>query len=130
LAWVISVHMDFPLADFLMDASDQAFLTGVTSGREVDTVTIDGISCRHLVFSQPPGIKLELWVEKNEQSVPRRFAITYNTPQDHSSFIADLSDWNFSVHPTDADFSFQPPDGMTRLDLSAGSAAAAEGAKP
>jgi hypothetical protein len=120
--------MDFPLADFLINSPDQAFLTGVTSGREVDTVTIGGVACRHLIFSQPPGSKIELWVEKNEQAVPRRFAITDNTPQDQSSFIADLSNWNFSMQPTDADFSFQPPDGMVRLDLSSGLPAA--GAKP
>ena len=35
--------LDFPLADFLTEAPDKAFLTGVTAGREVDTATIDGV---------------------------------------------------------------------------------------
>ena len=32
--------VDFPLADFLSEAPAKAFLTGVTSGRVVNTVTI------------------------------------------------------------------------------------------
>jgi len=35
--------IDFPLADFLSEAPNKAFLTGVTAGRVVNTVTIDGV---------------------------------------------------------------------------------------
>lgn len=58
--------VDFPLADFLTNAPDKSFLSGVTSSREINTVTIDGVPCRHLLFTQPPGIELELWIERNE----------------------------------------------------------------
>ncbi len=74
--------IDFPLADLLTDAPDKSFLFGVTSGREVGTVTIDGVSCRHLLFLQPPGIELELWVEKNDKALPRRLIVTYRSPAD------------------------------------------------
>src|SRR5207245_2251780 len=66
--------IDFPLADFLSEAPNKAFLTGVTAGRVVNTVTIDGVPCDHLFFFQPPGIELELWLEKNDRSLPRRQA--------------------------------------------------------
>jgi hypothetical protein len=42
------------------EAPDKAILTGVTFGRVVNTVTIEGVPCDHLFFSQPPGIELEL----------------------------------------------------------------------
>jgi hypothetical protein len=121
--------VDFPLADFLTNAPDKAFLTGVTAGREVDTVTIDGTPCRHLVFSQPPGIELELWLEKNDQSLPRRLIVTYRTLPGQPNFIAEMSDWNFAVHPSDAAFVFQPPEGATRLELTPATAAKAMGVK-
>ena len=70
-------RLDFPLADFLTDAPDKAFLHGVTSGREVNKVTIDGVPCVHLVFSQPPGIELELWLEA-DRGVPRRLIVIDN----------------------------------------------------
>jgi len=47
--------IDFPLADFLSEAPNKALLTGVTSGRVVNTVTIDGAPYLHLFFSQPPA---------------------------------------------------------------------------
>ena len=69
--------VDMPLADLLAPAPDQAFLSGVTTGSEVDTLTIDGAPYRHLFFTQPPGIELELWVSKNDQSLPARLIVTH-----------------------------------------------------
>jgi hypothetical protein len=109
--------IDFPLADFLSEAPNKAFLTGVTSGRLVDTVTIDGAPYNHLYFSQPPGIELELWLSKNEQSLPRRLIVTYRSVPGEPNFIALFSDWNFDIHPTDADFAFQPPAGAQQVAL-------------
>jgi hypothetical protein len=109
--------IDFPLADFFTDAPDKAFLTGVTEGTVVNTVTIDGTPCLHMFFVQPPGIELELWVEKNDQSLPRRLIVTYRTLPGEPNFIALFSDWNFNIHPSDADFAFQPPADATQVQL-------------
>jgi hypothetical protein len=109
--------VDLPLADLLTDAPEKAFLLGVTSGREINTVMIDGVPCRHLLFTQPPGIELELWLEKNDPSVPRRLIITYRSQPGQPSFIAEFSDWNFSVRPADAEFAFQPPEGAVQTEL-------------
>jgi hypothetical protein len=110
--------VDFPLADFLTEAPDKAFLTGVTAGREVNTVTIDGVPCRHLVFSQPPGIELELWLEK-DRAVPRRLIVIDNALPGSPNFVAEMSNWNFGVHPADADFTFTPPEDAKQVDFSA-----------
>jgi hypothetical protein len=109
--------VDFPLADFLTDDPDKAFLTGVTSGREVNTVTIDGVPCRHLVFAQPPGIELELWLEK-DRAVPRRLIVIDNSLPGSPNFVAEMSNWNFGVHPVDADFAFTPPKDAKQVDFS------------
>lgn len=110
--------LDFPLADFLTDAPDKAFLTGVTAGRELATVTIDGVPCRHLVFWQPPGIELELWLEK-DRAVPRRLIVIDHTLPGSPNFVAEMSDWNFGIHPADADFAFTPPEGAKQVDFGA-----------
>jgi hypothetical protein len=121
--------VDFPLADFLSDEPGKAFLSGVTSGRVVNTVTIDGASYDHLFFFQPPGIELELWVAKNEQSLPRRLIVTYRSLPGQPNFIAEFSDWNFNIQPPDADFAFQPPAGATQVELKPVAAAAPPAAK-
>ena len=109
--------IDFPLADFLTEDPDKAFLTGVTEGTVVNTVTIDGVPCLHMFFSQPPGIELELWVEKNDKSLPRRLIVTYRTLPGEPNFIAEFSDWNFNIHPSDTDFTFQPPADSAQVQL-------------
>jgi hypothetical protein len=114
---VARLGIDFPLADFLTDAPDKAFLSGVTEGAVVNTVTIDGVPCLHMFFFQPPGIELELWMEKTDQSVPRRLIVTYRTLPGQPSFIAEFSDWNFNIRPSDADFTFQPPPDATQVQL-------------
>ena len=109
--------VDFPLADFLTEAPNKAFLTDVTSGRVVNTVTIDGSPYLHLFFTQPPGIELELWLTKNDQSLPKRLIVTYRDLPGQPNFIAEFSDWNFNIHPSDADFAFQPPPDATQVEL-------------
>jgi hypothetical protein len=109
--------VDFPLADFLSEAPNKAFLSGVTSGRVVNTVTIDGAPYDHLVFSQPPGIVLELWLPQTGKTVPRRLVVTYQALPGQPNFIAGFSDWNFDLHPTDADFTFKPPADATQVAL-------------
>ena len=109
--------VDFPLADLLTDAPDKAFLLGVTSGRQVNTVVIDGTPCRHLLFTQSPGIEIELWVEGNERALPRRLIITYRSLPGQPSFVAEFSDWNLAAHPADAEFVFQPPEGAVPTEL-------------
>jgi hypothetical protein len=109
--------VDLPLADFLSEAPNKAFLSGVTSGRVVNTVTIDGAPYNHLFFSQPPGIELELWLSKNEKALPRRLIVTYRSIPGEPNFVALFSDWNFDIHPSDTDFSFQPPAGAEQVAL-------------
>src|SRR3954451_2379988 len=116
---VARYNVDFPLADFVADAPNKAFLTGVTTGREVGTAMIDGKPTRHLFFTQTPGIELELWVDKDEKALPRRLIVTYRLLHGQPSFVAQFSDWNFNVHPSDAEFAFQPPAGATKVELSA-----------
>jgi hypothetical protein len=108
--------IDFPIADLLTDDPARAFMSGVTAGREVGTAMIDGVECKHLLFSQP-GNELELWVEKNDRAVPRLLIVTYRSLQGEPEFLAEFDDWNFDVHPSDSDFVFQPPAGAVKVAL-------------
>jgi hypothetical protein len=109
--------LDFPLADFLGADPNKAILAGVSEAKVVNDVTIDGVLSRHLTLFQPPGLELEIWLTKNEQSLPERLFITYRSIPGQPTFIATFSDWNFSIAPTDADFVFQPPEGAKQVEL-------------
>lgn len=108
--------VDFPLATFINDTPDKEFLAGVTSGDVVNTVTIDGTPCLHLIFNQP-GMELELWVEQTERAVPRRLVVTYTALPDRPNFVAELSDWKFDIQPADSVFAFEPPAGATQVEF-------------
>jgi hypothetical protein len=116
------IGFDFPLADLLSLAPDKAVSSGVTQGKIVNEVTIDGTPTSHLTLFQPPGLELELWLTKNAQALPERLFITYRSVPGQPNFIASFSDWNFSVTPTDADFTFQPPEGAKQMELKAAAA--------
>jgi hypothetical protein len=90
----------------------------------VNTVTIDGVPCLHMFFSQPPGLDLELWLEKNQQSLPRRLIVTYRSLPGQPDFVAEFANWNLAAQPSDSDFVFQPPSGAVRLTLPPPAAAA------
>jgi len=113
------MKIDFPLADLLTDDPERSLLSGVTSGGQVGTATIDGTPCRHFFFVQSPDLEFELWLEDNERALPRRLFVTYRSLPGHPTFLADLSDWDLSVHPSNDDFQFQPPAGVTRVELQA-----------
>ena len=109
--------MDFPLADLISDNPGHSLLADIVSGGQVGTATIDGVRCRHFFFSQLPDLDLELWLEDNEQALPRRVHIVYRTLPGRPNFIADLSNWNFAVEPAESEFSFTPAAGMTQVEL-------------
>ena len=111
---------DFPLADLLSDNPAEAVASGITSGGKVGTSMIDGVRCNHFFFEQAADdLELELWLEDNEQALPRRFVVTYRSLPGRPIFIAELSGWDFSIQPPDSDFVFQPPAGVTQVELKA-----------
>jgi hypothetical protein len=57
--------------------------------------------------------------------------VTYLALPGQPNLIAELSNWNFNIHPSDADFVFQPPAGAVQVALKplAPTAAAAGKAK-
>jgi hypothetical protein len=118
------LNVDFPLVDFFKEAPDKSFLSGVTAGWRVGTNKVDGVECRHLFFSQRGGIDLELWVEDNDAAIPHRLIATYRLLPGQPDFIAEFTNWNDTVQPSDSAFTFQPPAGAKKIEL--GEAAAPE----
>ena len=108
---------DFPLADLLTDNPGESVLAGVTSGGQVGMSTIDDVPCRHFFFVQAPDMEFELWLEDNEQSLPRRFIVTYRSLPGRPILVAELSNWDFSIDAPDSDFDFDPPVGVTKVEL-------------
>jgi hypothetical protein len=111
------LNVDFPLAGFLEDSPDKAFLSGVVAGWRVGTASIDGVEYLHLFFVRRGGIDVELWAENNSEALPRRLIVTHRLLPGQPNFIAEFSDWNTQARPSDSVFEFEPPAGATRVEL-------------
>lgn len=110
--------LDFPLADLLANDPGDSLLTDVTSGGQVGTSMIDGVTCRHFFFVQASeDLEWELWLEDNDRALPRRVVVTYRSLPGRPNFIAALSNWDFSTPPSNSDFTFAPPAGVTKVDF-------------
>ena len=114
---------DMPLSDLLSADPEHSVLSDVTSGGQVGTAIISGVPCRHFFFNQSDDLELEIWLEDNDRSLPRRFYVTYRNLAGRPSFIAELSDWDFPTQIPDSTFVFQPPAGVMKVDANAGGSA-------
>jgi len=111
------LDIDFPLAGLLNNKPDETLVSDAAIGGQVGTATIDGVRCNHYFFMDAPDLDLELWVEDNDKALPRRVIVTYRSLPGRPTFVADLSNWDFSVHPTDAEFAFHAPAGVSQVEL-------------
>lgn len=123
------LNVDFPLVDFFSDSPDKSFLNGVIAGWQVGTTMVDGVECQHLFFYRRAGIELELWVEKNSAAIPHRLIVTYRLLPGQPNFIAEFTDWNMQVHPSDSEFTFRPPAGAKEIKLAPSVAPAGAGGR-
>ncbi len=95
----------------------------------VGTANVDGVECQHLFFSQKSGIDLELWVEKNAAATPHRLVVTYPLLQGQPSFVAEFTSWQTKSPLSDSEFTFEPPAGVKKIDLTPAVASGTEGSK-
>jgi hypothetical protein len=84
------LQVDFPLADLLLENAQSALLGDIVSGGQVGTATIGGVQCRHFFFNQMPDQEVELWLEDNDQALPRRVIVTYRSLFGRPRFIESM----------------------------------------
>jgi len=105
-----------PLEDFLRSDPHKDFLEKVISGADVGPVSVMGVPCEHLAFTQT-NIEWQVWIESGARAVPRKFVITYTDEPDSPQFTAIFSDWDFTTALPDFVFQFEPPAGASRIKV-------------
>ena len=103
----------FPLHDLLGGASRGELLNDVTAGIVIGTGIVAGVECDHLGFHEE-GIDAQIWIEKGDRPLPRKFVITTlsepSQPQ-HSEVLT----WDLTPKIDEAMFSFTPPAGAEKI---------------
>jgi hypothetical protein len=105
-----------PLEDFLRSDPHKDLLQKATSGVDVGPVTVLGVPCEHLVFTQD-NIDWQVWIESGARPVPLKFVITYKDEPDSPQFTAIFSNWDFLTKLPDFVFQFEPPAGAAKIKV-------------
>jgi hypothetical protein len=108
-------QMPFPAAGFLLKDPYAKMMEGVTAAFDAGAARIDGVSCRHLAFSEPDA-DWQVWIEDGAKPLPRRIAVTYKNVPGTPRVVTSLSDWNLSASVPADRFIFTPPSGATKVD--------------
>jgi|GEM_PF-448407 hypothetical protein len=105
-----------PLEDLVVSDPHKDLLENVISGTDIGPVTVLGVPCEHLAFSQT-NIDWQIWIESGAKPVPRKLVITYKDEEGSPRFTAIFSNWDFETKLMDFVFKFEPPPGASKIDV-------------
>jgi hypothetical protein len=108
----ITMHFE----DFIRSDPHKDLLRNVTAGSDIGAVTVMGVPCEHLAFTQDK-IDWQVWIETGARPVPRKFVITYKDEPDFPQYIAIFSNWDFNTQLPDFVFKFEPPPGASKIKV-------------
>jgi len=105
-----------PLEDFIRSDPHKDLLRRATSAADIGPVTVMGVPCEHLAFTQD-NIDWQVWIENGVRPVPRKFIITYKDEPDSPQYTAIFSNWDFTTELPDFVFKFEPPAGASKIKV-------------
>jgi len=105
-----------PLEDIIVSDPYQSAIRKVTAGTYLGPVTVLGVPCEHLAFSLGK-VDWQVWIEQGATPVPRKIVITYKDEENTPEYTAILSHWDFQTKLPDFLFTFEPPQGATKIDV-------------
>jgi hypothetical protein len=97
-----------PASDLFFSDVYQRLMEDAQSGFHAGTSVVGGVETDHLAF-RGSEVDWQIWVEKGDRPLPRKYLITSKWMAGAPQFIAVLSDWKTSVKLDDALFQFSPP---------------------
>jgi len=107
-----------PLADFLYADSYARLMGEVQRGVYLGIHEAAGVPCHHLSFEQAT-IDWQLWIDAGTDPLPRKLVITYKTEDEVPQYSVTIRKWNLRAKLPDELFRFTPPDGATRVEITA-----------
>ena len=107
-------HRQLPGADFLLSNSYDALMTDVTDVKDLGSGVIGGQECDHLAF-RAKDTDWQIWIAQGANPYPCRYVITSKGVDQAPQFSMTVRDWKADAGQ--ADFSFKPPQGATKLDV-------------
>ncbi|MCL6740613.1 DUF2092 domain-containing protein [Sphingomonas sp. RB56-2] len=109
-------HRQLPGADLLMANVYDALMTDVTDVKDLGSGVIGGQECDHLAF-RAKDTDWQIWIAQGASPYPCRYVITSKGVDQAPQFTMTIRDWKAGATAGQADFSFTPPAGSTKMDV-------------
>ncbi len=107
-------HKPLPGADLLAENVNDVLMEGVTDVKDLGSGVIGGKECDHLAF-RTAELDWQIWIAQGDQPYPCRYVITSTKADQAPQFMIDIRE--FKAGGT-TDFTFTPPEGAKKLDVS------------
>jgi hypothetical protein len=107
-----------PLADFLYADVYSRLMASVQRGVYLGLHDVGGVPSHHLSFEQAT-IDWQLWIDAGPEPLPRKLVITYKTEDEVPQYAVTIHKWNLAAKVSEQAFRFDPPQGATRVDVTA-----------
>lgn len=108
--------VDLPLADLIYNDIAGILQESIISAEHMGERTVNGMPCDHLSY-ESTGADWQVWVQKWEKPVPRRFAINYVNIDGSPQFLAMLKEWQINPTLDEKIFTFSPPFGAKEVEM-------------
>jgi len=114
-----------PGADLLYANPYQVLTEDLVESTYIGQALINGVPCDHLAFRNQ-SVDWQLWVEAGPRPLPCKLAVTARETEQSPQFVAYYRDWDLQPVFGEDEFSFTPPPGATRIDISNAAALTAQ----
>jgi hypothetical protein len=107
-------HKPLAGADLLAENVNDHLMEGVTDVKDLGSGIIGGKECDHLAF-RTAELDWQIWIAQGDQPYPCRYVITSTTAEQAPQFMIDIREFKPGAAST---FTFTPPEGAKKLDVS------------
>ena len=107
-----------PLADFLYADVYTRMMESVQRGAYLGIHDVGGVPSHHLSFEQAT-IDWQLWIDAGPEPLPRKLVIAYKTEDEVPQYTVTIRKWNLKAVFPEHLFTFTPPEGSERVDVTA-----------
>jgi hypothetical protein len=110
--------VSMPGADLLLSRVYEELIADVIDAKHIGQGVVDGVECEHLAFRNSET-DWQLWVEVGARPIPRKYVITSKTLAGAPQYTLRIRDWRTDVETKPDAFAFNPPQGASKVAISA-----------
>lgn len=107
--------IDIPLSDLFRWGTDADAEAKILEASYIGSTEVNHIPCHHYAFRNA-DVDWQLWIEKGDKPLPRKFAITTTQEEGQPRFVSTMN-WNLSPKIDNKLFTFVPPKGAHKIEF-------------